>query len=419
MNQNRNKLILLAHDFEPTNTIAAQRINACSKYFSKYGFNVVVFCIGIENKKIENSNVEIFYVCKKNNLRDNIISKYGNNNFVIIRKILSLLYQLFQFHIPNFDINYSIYEACDAYLKKNKADFIIASGEPFILFKYASNLSKKHKIKWCADYRDDWIEDHGIRYAGLLTQLLTKLHKPIESKILKSAFLVTTVSHYLKKQIQNRTKHRHVAVIENGIDKEIFNKALQLANQNQNLFTICYTGRLYNSGYIKIFSAGFQKFISTIKNPDKVIVQFYGIDIQYNNAVNDVEQLKNQFPENIMIHPQISQVEAIVKQIEAHVLLNFIPGDVSKGIVGAKTYSYAYTRNFILTIPDITNKNTEFFPDSNAQYFALNADEVANALMHQFNLFQDNKRFVSNLSDHELESITREHQIKKWIKLLC
>ena len=71
----------------------------------------------------------------------------------------------------NIDTSKTIYYAADQFLKNNECSMIIATGEPFILFKYASSLSKKHRIPWIADYRDGWTTNQSKINLGFLEKI--------------------------------------------------------------------------------------------------------------------------------------------------------------------------------------------------------------------------------------------------------
>ena len=104
--------------------------------------------------------------------------KYGESRFRIVRKIISSYYEFLQFvFVTGNKRNYILKEA-DEFLKNNKrVDCIIATGDPFVLFKYASKLSRKYSVPWIADYRDAWIQDNGINnpvFKKLLRRFLKK-----------------------------------------------------------------------------------------------------------------------------------------------------------------------------------------------------------------------------------------------------
>ena len=63
--------------------------------------------------------------------------------YVIIRKFLSFLYKILSFGFFIFDRHRNIYKVAKDYLKKNHVNYVITTGEPFILFKYGYLLRKR------------------------------------------------------------------------------------------------------------------------------------------------------------------------------------------------------------------------------------------------------------------------------------
>ena len=82
-------------------------------------------------------------------------------------------------------------------MKNNTVDAIIATGDPFVLFKYASSLSKKFNIPWIADYRDPW--------TGNKNRSEMFFDNYWERRFLANVTAMTTVSEFLKKK--NRRKY--------------------------------------------------------------------------------------------------------------------------------------------------------------------------------------------------------------------
>ena len=81
------------------------------------------------------------------------------------------------------------YEA-DNYLSKNKVDFIIATGEPWVSFRYAHLLSKKHNIPWASDYRDGWNTDVSMNEISWgLKNFIFFLEGPLKKNMLNQLHL--------------------------------------------------------------------------------------------------------------------------------------------------------------------------------------------------------------------------------------
>lgn len=415
-------VLILANDFPPKNSIGAERPYSWYKYFKKKGIKAIVVTknwqeeFSKNNSDFELDYDEILPASISNDFSTKLLRKYGKHKFSIIRKMFTVFYHYCQYFLP-VGIHHTIYQKAEQYLKQNKVDFIIATGEPFILFKYASKLSKKHNISWVADYRDDWIQNHGRTYTkNVFTKIFMQYDRFWEKKYLNQAYGITSVSDYLTKQISKRNFNINCETIENGVDLDVFKNITTPFGVNE--FSIVYTGVLYNQNYLLDFSKGFSDFISTLKSKDKIHLYFIGTETLDNQATQEVENLKKKFNDNVHILPKMSQKLVANYQANANLLLNFIAGDPSKGLIGAKSYVYAATKKPILTIPSIKNANSPFFPGRNTQFIALSEIEVSEFLIEIYVDFINGNIRRNDLSEQEIFMLSREYNANKMINFM-
>ncbi len=426
-------VLLLAYDFQPYNSVGAQRPDAWFKYFRKYGFSPTVVTRhwngvdygSIDALKIkvgENTTIEqvdngtIIRTPHFPNLRDRLLEQKGVF-MVFTRKILSYIYQVFQFLFLSFDSKSKVYSAARDYLKNNKVDLIIATGEPFVLFKYASLLSSEFNIPWHADYRDDWIENHTrVHQKSVLQNMLLFLERKIEQKYLTNAGSISSVSQDLTSNIAQRLKKSSTITLENGADIGIVNEVIY--NDYPETFLIAYTGIMYDFPYMEDFVAGFATFFEKCPNKDKIKVLFAGIDAYHNQAVVEAYKLRDRYPKNVEIVKHLPLKEAICYQKKAAVLLNLIAGDPSKGLIGAKCYIYAAVKKPILSIPYIKSKTTPFFMNRDIHTIALSKEEVAQFLENKYTLFENKVSLETSITNQEIFQLSREYQTQKFVSFL-
>lgn len=413
-------ILILAYDFPPLNSIGAQRPFSWFSYMKDNGLNPIVVTIDWEKEIPPASNSSILNLENENihrvsiipTLRDQLIKKYGMNRFITIRKALSLLISITQY-LPSSigDNKYNIYKEAKKIIEFNKIDAIIATGEPFVLFKYAHKLAKKHNIKWYADYRDDWIEDHVKKQkSSKLSKIINHIESIIEKRLLSNVTGISSVSKELVNQINNRITPPFSIVIENGIDLSYIENAKKKLNDNQ--FNIVYTGIFYDCNYIDIFIKGFEMFLAK-QNKKNVQLLFIGTEYQKNNAYHKIKEFSEEHTSIVQMIDRVDMQTAINYQTSAQVLLNFIAGDPSKGLIGAKAYSYAATRVPTLTVPHIANKNSPFFPNRDIQHIATTPNEISDFLTKTYLLYQKGKTVKTSITDEEIYLISREYQTKK------
>ena len=168
------KLLILAYDFPPYVSVGGLRPASWHKYFhefgiypivvtrqwgNKYGSHLDYIAPSERNETIveETETGTIIRTPYKPNLANRLMLQYGDHKYKYVRKFISAFYEFFQW-IFFIGPKSRLYYGAKKYLRENKVDCIIATGEPFILFKYASKLSKKFNIPWVADYRDPWVQ---------------------------------------------------------------------------------------------------------------------------------------------------------------------------------------------------------------------------------------------------------------------
>lgn len=430
------KVLILAYDFPPLESVGAQRPYFWFRYFNKYGLFPIVITIQQERNTRENfissriplcesadwehsDQGEVYRLPLHPNLRDKFAVKFGKK-YAIVRKILSLFFHVLQYITLKFDNKNKIYHFAEYYLKTHPVDYIIATGEPFVLFKYASSLSDKYKIPWYADYRDDWIEDHvKTNKNKIYDKMLSKIESLYEKKFVKNVSGFSTVSREIAEQISLRTEVNRYIVIENGADIDTINEMPELEGYPK-LFKIVYTGVLYDLPYLDDFIAGFKLFINccTADEKEKVKVVFVGIEMYQNMAVKAAHKLKAEYPNNVEIQGRVSSKEAIEIQKSASVLLNLIAGDPSKGLLGAKCYAYAATKIPIMSIPFIKTASLMFFPDRDIHFFALNPSQVETFLSARHNKFVCQLPYKSDITEDEIFNLSREYMTSKLAKYI-
>ena len=307
------KLLILAYDFPPYVSVGGLRPVSWAKYlhecdifpiivtrqWSNYYGNALDYVAPSESKKtiIETTNAAtIIRTPYKPNLGNKILLKYGNKKYRYIRKFITAFYEISQW-IFNIGPKSQLYFAAREYLKNNKVDCIIATGEPFILFRYASKLSKKFKTPWIADYRDPWIQSN---------RSSNKLHKIWniynEKRFLKNVSTITTVSVFFEKLISTNVKNKNFYIITNGYEDGI-NESIENIKQNSKVLNIGFSGTIYKWHPIESFLRTINDFV---KSENKIVLNFYGINTEseiklliadkfsnLKNCVNIFPKLKN------------------------------------------------------------------------------------------------------------------------------
>lgn len=346
------KLLILAYDFPPYVSVGGLRPYSWYKYLCQYDVYPIVFTRQWENRhgnsldyissgysdsidKEITTQGTIFKTPFTPNLANRIYLKHGPDKYKLIRKLVSSFYEFAQFVLP-VGTKKEIYSAADDFLKHNKVDCIITTGDPFILFKYASELSRKYSIPWIADYRDTWVQDK--KQKSKLYRLWSSF---FERKFLKNAYKITTVSTFLQKQIEQNVKGKEFEILYNGYDPEIIEVTKDLKQDNKFL-SIAFNGTISDWHPIENFLKTCNEVIS--ENPDiKLKLNFYGV-----NKEKEIKELLSEHYQLLEKHTnfysRMDNLEFAKSIVKQNVFLLF--NDYS--ILGTKIFDYVALRRRIL-----------------------------------------------------------------------
>ncbi len=120
---------------------------------------------------------------------------HGRNRFRLLRRAVTAWYEIGQYY-AHIGPRRSLYLAARRYLREHGADVIVATGEPFVLFRYACELSREFGVPWIADYRDPWSQDRGRRGKRISERWDARL----ERRFTRTASAVTTVNDFLARR---------------------------------------------------------------------------------------------------------------------------------------------------------------------------------------------------------------------------
>ncbi len=343
------KVLILAYDFPPYVSVGGLRPYSWYKYFKEFGFYPVVVTRQWDNEygneldyiapsKSTKTIVEeteygtIIRTPYKPNLSNKLLLKYGNSKFNLIRKIITAYYEVIQFFFF-IGTKSGLYHGAKEYLKDNKVDTIIATGEPFILFKYASKLSNTYNIPWISDYRDPWSQD--INLCNKKNQ--KKFNQILEKQIVKKAALITTASSYFKTKLYELFPTKFINIVNNGFDHQ--NATFGIQTYSKELIHIGFVGTIYLWHPIE---SVLKILMKMYKEDKKVQLNLYGIND--NSKLVDILNKHPEYQHIIKIYPRLSNQLLLEELSKNHCLLLFN----YYLFMGTKIYDYLLVNRPIL-----------------------------------------------------------------------
>lgn len=436
------RVLILAYDFPPYISVGGLRPYNWYKYLHEFG----VYPIVITRQWSNDYGNNLDYIAPSNstnivieetaqgtliktpyfpNFANRIMLKYGDSKYKILRKAVTAYYEFVQF-LFLVGTKSSLYFAAEEYLKKNNVDVIIATGDPFILFNYASKLSKAFNTPWVADYRDLWSQK-----ISLLKSLLFKnwyLYQ--EKQIVNSSYLVITVSSLLEKKIKNIIKNKEFLILPNGYDPEGIEAANSI-NKKKDTLSIAFAGTVYDWHPIESFLSVINEFIKHNKDA-KLCINFYGI-----NITSKLKKLiSNHFvdiQERIHFLPKMLNKLILKELANEDIMLLF--NDYS--IMGTKIYDYIGLRKTILLCyandKDANKLKKRFYPiqeienvsnhlqedlikETNSGYVIQDTKHLRTVLEQLYEEF--NNRGTIRCNTINVENYSRKHQVKQLAEII-
>ncbi|HRK74780.1 MAG TPA: glycosyltransferase, partial [Rhodothermales bacterium] len=220
-------------------------------------------------------------------------------------------------------------------------DAIITTSPPHSTHLIGLKLHQETGIPWLADFRDPWT---GISYYHMLphTHLAKWWDARLERKILNEADLVTIVSPYYLRQMQERMQQpEKMHLLWNGFDPNDFPAPPDIHSQKEH-FTFCYVGSLFVNP-----SGLWQAIAEARKDWPHIRLQFTGRTDE--RVVADIHR---KHIEDLWIQePYVPHEEALLRMQAADALLLVVeenPG--TEGILTGKLFEYLATGKPILAI---------------------------------------------------------------------
>jgi glycosyltransferase involved in cell wall biosynthesis len=204
----------------------------------------------------------------------------------------------------------------------------------------AKQLKDRYGVKWIADLRDLWTQDHYRSYGPLRKCF----EKRLELKTLSSADALVTVSTPLAEELGSLHGRSDISIIQNGFDPEEMGQ-VELTKE----FTITYTGRfLEGKRDPYLLLQALKELKETGKIDLSVVrVRFFGSSrkwLEGEIAEYDMRSIAKQYG-------HIPRDEVVPKQRESQVLLLLNWDDPrDKGVYTGKIFEYLAAGRPILAI---------------------------------------------------------------------
>lgn len=438
------RVLILAYDYPPYVSVGGLRPHSWFKYMHEFG----VFPVVVTRQWSNSYGNYLDYIAPSSsaktiteesdqgiiirtpylpNISNRLLLKYGNTKFGFVRKGISAFFEYGQFpFLMGPKVN--LYYEAEKYLKKNKVDIIITTGEPFVLFKYASKLSKDYNIPWIADYRDPWTQDKSRQAKGMSK----KMDAFFEKSILSNVSAVTTVSKSFQEEIETLVPNKPFYILPNGYDPEAIKEVEEIKQSDEKL-TIGFVGTIYKWHPLESFLRVADDFVNSFPKTPEFEINFYGI-----NDEDSVEELiETKYPSLksvVKIYPKIPNRTLLEKLATNNLLLLFN----YYSYMGTKIYDYlGLKRQILLCYDDDDEANElkrkfyniekeqdsedrhlqkEVIKQTNSGVVVKDAEHLRSVLKNYYSEFESN-RFIS-CNSIDTEQYSRKIQVRRLTEII-
>lgn len=266
-------------------------------------------------------------------ISNRILLKYGEQKFTFLRRALTAWDEFRQF-ITISGPKKHLYHAANDYLKHNKVDAIIATGDPFVTFYFAKKLGAKYNAPWIADYRDPWsqnIKKHNSIYKFWINKL--------EKKIVSKSILITTIPS-INSVINKLFSNKKIISISNGYDNEIIDSVSTIPQQT-NILTLTFVGTLYDWHPWKAFLLTLSTIIDS--KGTKIQLNLYGVN-KSEEIIAYLDKFNPKLKAAVSIFPRIPNSDLLSRIAKENVMLLFNYYHFN----GTKIYDYLGLKRQIL-----------------------------------------------------------------------
>jgi len=419
------KVIVLAYFFPPNKLVAAERAKSWANYFNEKGIYPIIVTRkwesatnsleGIYNTTSKAVKIESFETYEvhqlpfhANNL-ENIFLKFKDTKlsllYLFIRFFNGVLNKWFNFPIPfnNF------YSYTKVIIEKENIYSLIVSAYPFMMFKFGYQLKKDFpKLKWLADYRDDWTSNALRPKPTIIHKLFNRFESIYEKKWVSSAEIVTSVTKQYTKNVAE-ISNRKGFLIYNGFEKSNFNNSYT-AKQKES-FTLLYSGTLYHNQKIEMAFEGIKNLNKTGYN---VKMKMPGATLN-KEVVDYLNDLIKGHENEIQVFDRLESKEFELMKNNCDALLLTAYGNL-KHVIPAKLFEYIGTGKTIIMLPSDNGEIAEILSALSNTYILNDVSAFEETIIH---LMDENNEQIYSDEEIELRNFySRKQQAFKMAELV-
>jgi len=287
-------------------------------------------------------------------------------------------------------------------------DAIISSSPPVTTHLIANELQSRFGIRWIADFRDLWTQNHYYAHGAIRKWLEERL----ELKTLSTADALVTVSEPLAETLAAFHKVNKAFTITNGFEPSEV-KTSPLTKE----FTITYTGLLYRGKRDPIIL--FKVLRELIKEghieKGSVQIRFFGPSQYW--VQKEIE--KTRLEKVAREYGVVRREESVNRQRESQVLLLLNWNNPKeKGVYTGKVFEYLAARRPILATGGGEGVIKDLMEQTGAGIHAADKESVKEAVLSFYNEYKSKGEVSYKGREEEINKFSHREMARKFSEVL-
>jgi hypothetical protein len=347
---------------------------------------------GTEEKSVVTEQSAVYYLPYQASLKDKIYAQHGDSKYRLLRKALSFFELVFQNYFLRVVPFSNFYDKAVELIEQNPGlDKLVITANPFVSFFIGYRLKQKFpKLKWVADYRDDWsTSDIAIR-ANALANFIFGIESKSEKKWVGTASVTTTISPYYAQKISGFT----------GIP-------------GKTLLNGC---TLYPTQPIELFLNGFKQVVDKYGSKLTFRLNFPGLAYDAVQAERVRSNMKG-YEHTLHITERIPRAQVFDIQNQSHAFL-MVAHQGIKGIPSSKLYEYLCFKKPVLLCPNDNDIIEETVNDTGTGVVCNTESEVYNSLSRMAEDLIGKGKVQCPVKEERVMSYSRNNQAKVLAEIL-
>ena len=425
------KVLIIAYFYPPCNLTASARPAAWAKYLSQYGYYPMVITrnwdvainkpsdisksSGTEEKSVVTEQSAVYYLPYQASLKDKIYAQHGDSKYRLLRKALSFFELVFQNYFLRVVPFSNFYDKAVELIEQNPGlDKLVITANPFVSFFIGYRLKQKFpKLKWVADYRDDWSTSEITNHTNALAKFIFGIESKSEKKWVGTASVTTTISPYYAQKISGFTGIPGKTLL-NGFTEDDLAKVADQSKPTE--LAVTYNGTLYPTQPIELFLNGFKQAVDKYGSKLTFRLNFPGLAYDAVQAERVRSNMKG-YEHTLHITERIPRTQVFDIQNQSHAFL-MVAHQGIKGISSSKLYEYLCFKKPVILCPNDNDIIQETVTDTGTGVICNTEGEVYNSLSRMAEDLISKGKVECPINEERLMSYSRNNQAKVLAEIL-